>query len=76
MDWTPQYGPSTETILDENNYYYFSLDNYMTDLSEYDPDGNYNNSKYWIYLTKEDGNSSMQYFMRQNIIDINTAAIP
>ena len=47
----------------------------MTDLSEYDPDGNYN-SKYWIYLTKEDGNSSMQYFMRQNIIDINTAAIP
>ena len=77
VDWTPQYGPSTETILDENNYYYyFSLDNYMADLSEYDPDGNYNNSKYWIYLTKEDGNSSMQYFMRQNIIDINTAAIP
>ena len=48
----------------------------MTDLSEYDPDGNYNNRNYWIYLTKEDGNSNMQYFMRQNIIDINTAAIP
>ena len=48
----------------------------MTDLSEYDPDGNYNNSNYWMYLTKEDGNSNMQYFMRQNIIDINTAAIP
>ena len=76
VNWTPQYGPSTETSKDENNYYYFSLDNYMTDLSEYDPDGNYNNSNYWMYLTKEDGNSNMQYFMRQNIIDINTAAIP
>ena len=48
----------------------------MTDLSEDDPDGNYNNSKYWTRLTKEDGNSNMRYFMRQNIIDINTAAIP
>lgn len=76
VEWTPQYGPTTETLLDENNYYYFSLDNYMTDLSAYDPDGNYNNSNYWVYLTKEDGNSNMQYFMRQNIIDVNTAAIP
>ena len=76
VKWTPQYGPTTETKLDENNYYYFSLDSYMTDLSEYDPDGNYNNSTYWRYITKEDGKSNAQYFMRQNIIDVNTAAIP
>lgn len=76
VKWAPQYGPTTETIPDENNYYYFSLDNYMTDLSEYDPDGNYNDSKYWIDLSKEDKYSNALYFMRQNIIDVNTAAIP
>ena len=76
VKWTPRYEPTTETIVDENNYYYFSLDNYMTDLSEYDPDGNYNDSKYWIDLSKEDEYSNALYFMRQNIIDVNTAAIP
>lgn len=71
--WNSPWQQSTDN--EDDRYLRPMLDNYLADLSAYDPDGQYNNTSMWIGLY--DGyNTSRYMFLRQNIVEVNTGVIP
>ena len=73
IKWNRPWGQTTDNR--EDRYLRPMLDKYLADLSEYDNDGAYKNTRMWIPIY--DGyNTSKYIFMRQNIIEVNTSVIP
>ena len=73
IQWSRPWAQTTNNR--EDRFLRPMLDNYLADLSEYDNDGGYKNTKMWIPIY--DGyNTSKYIFMRQNIIEVNTSVIP
>ena len=73
IKWNRPWGQTTDNR--EDRYLRPMLDQYLADLSEYDNDGAYKNTKMWIPIY--DGYGTSKYiFMRQNIVEVNTGVIP
>ena len=73
IKWNRPWGQTTDNR--EDRYLRPMLDKYLADLSEYDNDGAYKNTRMWIPIY--DGYNTTKYiFMRQNIIEVNTSVIP
>ena len=73
IKWNRPWGQTTDNR--EDRYLRPMLDKYLADLSEYDNDGAYKNTKMWIPIY--DGYGTSKYiFMRQNIVEVNTGVIP
>ena len=51
-------------------------DDYIANLSTYDPDNNCNNSSMWLTLYDDNKHEYTMIFLRQNIIEVNTSVIP
>lgn len=73
IKWNRPWGQTTDNR--EDRYLRPMLDKYLADLSEYDNDGAYKNTRMWIPIY--DGYDTSKYiFMRQNIVEVNTGVIP
>ena len=73
IQWSRPWAQTTDNR--EDRFLRPMLDNYLADLSEYDNDGGYKNTKMWIPIY--DGYDTSKYiFMRQNIVEVNTGVIP
>lgn len=52
------------------------LDGYTADLSQYDPNNKCNDSSMWKQIYNGDGMPTKIVFLRQNVLDIDSASIP
>lgn len=64
--------------IDSDSPYHLEpmLDRYTADLSQYDPNNKCNDSRMWIKIYDSNGDSSEIVFLRQNVLDIDSASIP
>lgn len=76
--WGIAWGITSAELYSHDNYTLIPAlkDEYIADLSMYDPDNNCNNSSMWITIYDDNKHEYTMIFLRQNIIEVNTSVIP
>lgn len=76
VKWNRPWAQTTETR--SNRYLRPMLDKYLADLSEYDPDNAFGNTRYnWVGISDDGSGYTNKYiFLRQSIVPVNIEAIP